>query len=165
MVTITVIAAILFILIIFNIGSLISLFIISLLMTVLVILSAGYYIKYDATACTDGLTAWSIKRAKELFKGKMLNELEGEKVVVNWKLKKGDVDTLNFSKEDMEKMKAEPGDLVYLTDARKYLGGLKSIHSAYGEPHNDIGIVYITEEHQKRGIFVKDRLLIAEKEM
>ena len=165
MVTITVIAAILFILIIFNIGSLISLFIISLLMTVLVILSAGYYIKYDATACTDGLTAWSIKRAKELFKGKMLNELEGEKVVVNWKLKKGDVDTLNFSKEDMEKMKAEPNDLVYLTDARKYLGGLKSIHSAYGEPHNDIGIVYITEEHQKRGIFVKDRLLIAEKEM
>ena len=65
----------------------------------------------------------------------------------------------------MKKMKAEPGDLVYISDARKYLGGLKSVHSVYGEPHNEEGIVYITEEHQKRGLFVKDKILIAEKEM
>ncbi len=134
-------------------------------MTILAVLSAGYYIKYDETASLDGLTAWSIKRAKELFKGRKLNELEGEKVKVNWKSKEGDDDTINFAKEDMQKMKAEPGDLVYITDARKYLGGLKSVHSVYGEPHNESGTVYITEEHQKRGLFVKDKILIAEKEM
>jgi len=134
-------------------------------MTILAVLSAGYYIKYDETASLDGLTAWSIKRAKELFKGRKLNELEGEKVKVNWKSKEGDDDTINFSKEDMQKMKAEPGDLVYITDTRKYLGGLKSIHSVYGEPHNESGTVYITQEHLKRGIFVKGRLLLAEKEM
>ena len=124
-----------------------------------------YYIKYDETASLDGLTAWSIKRAEELFKGRKLNELEGEKVKVNWKSKEGDDDTINFTKEDMQKMKAEPGDLVYITDTRKYLGGLKSIHSVYGEPYNESGTVYITQEHLKRGIFVKGRLLLAEKEM
>ena len=165
MFAITGISAVLFLLIIFNTGSLTVMFILSILMTILVILSAGYYIKYDETFNTDGLTAWSIKRAKELFKGSKLNELEGEKVKVNWKLKEGNDDTINFSKEDMQEMKAEPGDLVYIADARRYLGGLKSVHSSYGEPHNETGFVYITEEHQKRGIFIRGRVLVAEKEM
>ena len=34
----------------------------------------------------------------------------------------------------MDKMQADVGDLVYLTDASKWLGGLKSVHSVYGEP-------------------------------
>ena len=156
---------ILLILVVFNIGSLIIMLTLSLVMTILIILSAGYYIKYDEAASTDGLTAWSIKRAKEIFKGRKLNETEGDKVKVSWKIRGGEDDTINFSKIDMKKMKAEPGDLVYISDARKYLGGLKSVHSVYGEPHNEDGNVYITEEHQKRGLFVKDKILIAEKEM
>ena len=156
---------ILLILVVFNIGSLIIMLTLSLVMTILIILSAGYYIKYDEAASTDGLTAWSIKRAKEIFKGRKLNETDGDKVKVSWKIRGGEDDTINFSKIDMKKMKAEPGDLVYISDARKYLGGLKSVHSVYGEPHNEEGIVYITEEHQKRGLFVKDKILIAEKEM
>jgi len=47
----------------------------------------------------------------------------------------------------MAKMKANIGDLVYLTDNRKFFGGLKSIHSVFGEPHNEDGIVYVTEDH------------------
>ena len=165
MALITGIVFVLLILVVFNIGSLILLLIIALLMTILIILSAGYYIKYDEAASTDGLTAWSIKRAKELFKGRKLNEIEGEKVKVRWKIKEGEEETINFSESDMEKMKAEQGDLVYISDVRKYLGGLKSVHSVYGKPHNEDGIVYITEEYQKRGLFVKDKILIAEKEM
>jgi SSS family solute:Na+ symporter len=65
----------------------------------------------------------------------------------------------------MVKMKANVGDLVYLSDARKWLGGLKSIHSVFGEPHSENGIVYVTEEHVSQGQFVKQKLLIAEKEM
>lgn len=163
--TVMVMVFVFLILVVFNIGSLVLILIFSLLMTILIILSSGYYIKYDETASTDGLTAWSINRAKEIFKGRKLNEIEGEKVKVNWKIKAGEEDTVNFSESDMEKMKAEPGDLVYISDARKYLGGLKSIHSVYGEPHNEKGIVYITEEHQMRGLFVQDKILIAEKEM
>jgi len=62
-------------------------------------------------------------------------------------------------------MAAEVGDLVYISDARKYLGGLKSVHSTYGEPHNEDGIVYITQEHIDQGQFVKGKVLTAEKEM
>lgn len=65
----------------------------------------------------------------------------------------------------MVKMKANPGDLVYLTDARKWLGGLKSIHSVYGELHNENGIVYVTQDHIEREQVVDKKLLLAEKEM
>ena len=62
-------------------------------------------------------------------------------------------------------MKANIGDLVYITDNRRWFGELKSVHSVYGKPHNEDGIVYVTEDHIKQGQFVKDKLLSAEKEM
>ena len=62
-------------------------------------------------------------------------------------------------------MTAEVGDLVYLSDKRKWLGGLRSIHSEYGEPHDEEGIVYINRDHLDHGLFDEGRSLIAEKEM
>ena len=139
--------------------------ILAILMSVLVSLTTTYFVKYDEKKNTEGLTAYTISKAKEFFKGGKVNDEEGEKVKVKLKLKSGDEDIIYFSKSDMVKMKANVGDLVYLSDARKWLGGLKSIHSTYGEPHNEDGIVYVTEEHLKQGQFVKDKLLLAEKEM
>ena len=140
-----------------------------LLLTIILILcvaiSVTYFVKYDEEAQTIGLTAWSIGAAKEFFKGGKVNTREGETVKVNWKLKPGDEDTVNFSKSDMEKMQADVGDLVYLTDARKWLGGLKSVHSVYGEPHDEYGIVHITDEHSKQSQFIEGKILSAEKEM
>ncbi|MEE9572944.1 MAG: sodium:solute symporter family protein, partial [Candidatus Neomarinimicrobiota bacterium] len=89
----------------------------------------------------------------------------GESVKVNWKLKSGDEDIVNFSKLEMDKMQADAGDLVYLTDARKWLGGLKSVHSVYGEPHDEEGIVYVNDEHTKQSQFIEGKILTAEKEM
>ena len=143
----------------------ISMLLLTFVMVILIAISVSYSVKYDPVSQTSGLTIWSIKKAKEMFKGRKLNELEGEKVKVNWKLKPGEDDTIHFSKNDMEKMKAEVGDLVYITDARKWLGGLKSFHSVYGEMHDENGIVYISEEHSKQGQFVKGKPLVAEKEM
>jgi SSS family solute:Na+ symporter len=65
----------------------------------------------------------------------------------------------------MEKMAADVGDLVYISDKRKWLGGLKSLHSRYGEPHDEDGIVYITKNHLQHGLFVEGKILEAEKEM
>ena len=135
------------------------------ILVILVALAVTYYVKYDEETQTKGLTAWSIKAAKEYFKGGKLNEREGEKVKIKWKIKEGNDDIVNFSKNDLNKMQADPGDLVYITDARKWLGGLKSIHSIYGEPHSEDGIVYITNEHRMQGQFVKNKTVIAEKEM
>ncbi len=137
----------------------------ALLMTVLVALVSTYYIKYDEYKHTEGLTAWSIKKAKEMFKGRPLNEEEGEIIKVKLKeIDKSD-DKVYFSRQDMQRMKAQPGDLVYLCDARKWLGGLKSVHSTYGDPHDEDGIVYVNNEHILQGQFSRNRFLTAEKEM
>ena len=66
---------------------------------------------------------------------------------------------------DMKKMAAEVGDLVYLCDARGILGGLKSVHTVYGEPHEEDGVVYINNEHLLNGVFIEGKKLTAEKEM
>jgi solute:Na+ symporter, SSS family len=134
-------------------------------MIITISITVTYAVKYDAVAQTTGLTVWSVKKAKEMFKGSKLNERDGDKVKVSWKLKDVTDDTIHFSKNDMNKMSADVGDLVYITDARKWLGGLKSIHSVYGEPHDEEGIVYITDEHSQQGQFKEGRSLLAEKEM
>ncbi|HSW56019.1 MAG TPA: sodium:solute symporter family protein [Ignavibacteriaceae bacterium] len=165
MIGVTIIAAILFAMIIFNVASLPVLFVAIILLIFLVIIASDYFIDYNAQEKTDGLTVWSLSKTKENFKGSKINDAEGEKVKVNWKVKPGEDDALNFSTADMAKMKANIGDLIYLTDIRKLFGGLKSIHSVFGEPHNEDGIVYVTEEHIKQGQFVRNKLLQAEKEM
>ena len=138
-----------------NLFSVWVLLLLSLVLLVLVALTVTYYVKYDEEQQLEGLTVWSIARAKEMFKGSKINDEEGEIVTVNWKIKEGEDDIVNLSKEDMLKMKANPGDLVYLCDSRKYLGGLKSIHSVIGEPHDETGVVYINDEQMQSGVFVK----------
>jgi SSS family solute:Na+ symporter len=165
MLGITFLAGAIFTMIIFNVTSLLVLLILTVVMIFLVILSSTYYIKYDESTHTDGLTVWSLAKAKELFKGSKVNEREGKRIKVQWELKEGLEDTMEFSKKDMERMSAEVGDLVYVSDARKYMGGLKSAHSTYGNPHNEDGVVYISQEHFEQGQFVKGKMLTAEKEM
>lgn len=163
--TLIALATVLFALIVFNIGSLVFQFAGILIMTTAVAIATTYTTKYDAKAQTEGLTVWSLAKAKEMFKGSKVNDAEGELIKVEWRLKEGDDDIANFSKNDMEKMKANVGDLIYLCDARKILGGLKSVHTVYGEPHDDDGIVLINNEHLLSGVFIEGKTLTAEKEM
>jgi len=160
-----VISAILFIIIAFDLAHLILLSILSIVLTGIVAITAAYYVPYDQEKKTTGLTVWSIAKAKELFKGGKINDREGEKVEVRWKIKEDPKDCAHFSKRDMARMAAEVNDMVYISDKRKWLGGLKSIHTRYGEPHDEEGVVYITNHHEEHGIFVKGKILEAEKEM
>ena len=132
---------------------------------ILVPLAVTYFVKYDETINTNGLTAGSINIARRLFKGDEPNDLVGEKVIVHFKQVEGDENVVHFSNEEMTTMKAKTGDLVYLSDKRKWMGGLKSIHSVFGNPHNETGTVYITPSQFKHGLFVEGKLLDAEKEM
>jgi len=113
----------------------------------------------------DGLTVYDVSKLKASFKGGEVNNAKGEIVNVDWELSDSDSNSIRFSKNDMLKMKAEVGDLVYLCDSRKWLGGLKSIHSVYGEPHDMDGIVLINNDQQKSGLFDENRKLTGEKEM
>ena len=132
---------------------------------VLVPLAVTYFVHYDEEENTLGLTASSIQIARLQFKGSQPNDEEGEKVLTHWKLVEGDESQMRFSKHDMALMKANVGDLVYLCDKRGWLGGLKSVHSVYAEPHDEQGIVYMTPDLAESGLFVEGRELRAEKEM
>lgn len=140
-----------------------TLIVISIILLPLVV---NYYVVgYDQETHTKGLVASSIQDARRFFKGGEPNDAEGEKVLVHYKVIKDETDEIHFSKDDMKLMAANPGDLVYLCDKRKWLGGLKSIHSVYGQPHNENGIAYINDEQRKVGIFAKGKILEAEKEL
>ena len=113
----------------------------------------------------EGLTIFDAEKLKANFKGSKVNEAPGVKVDVDWKISELKDNSIRFSKNDMELMKANVGDLVYLCDNRGWLGGLKSIHAVYGKPHDQDGIVYITNEQQQSGLFDEEKKLFGEKEM
>ena len=113
----------------------------------------------------DGLTVYDVSKLKASFKGGKVNDAKGKTVIVDWEISDIGDDSIRFSKNDMLKMKAKVGDLVYLCDNRKWLGGLKSIHSVYGEPHDTDGVVMITKNQQQSGLFDQNRKLFGEKEM
>ena len=114
---------------------------------------------------TEGLTVWSLDKAREFFKGSAPNDRPGKTVHVKWVVKDHDSDEVFFSINDMDVMGADEGEMVYLSDERKWLGGLKSIHSYYGKPHREDGVVYISESQSEAGRFDSERHLIADKEL
>ena len=137
-----------------------------LISIILIPLVVNYYVVgYDPETHTKGLVASSIKDARIFFKGSEPNDVAGEKIQVQYKLFENEIDEVRFSKDDMQKMAANTGDLVYLCDKRKWLGGLKSVHSVYGVPHNENGVVYVNSDQIASGIFAEGKILIAEKEM
>jgi hypothetical protein len=52
----------------FNIGPLIVLMTLTILLTIFVSISAAYYIKFDPSVHLEGLTVWSVKKAKKDLK-------------------------------------------------------------------------------------------------
>tara|TARA_B110000014_G_scaffold89724_1_gene61655 strand:- start:99 stop:797 length:699 start_codon:yes stop_codon:yes gene_type:complete len=159
----SVIAGISFLLVILGVSS--FQFTFPVIVVLLVPIIVTYYGKYDEESSTKGLTVYSINEAKQSFKGSKINEKLGEKVEVKLQLSNHNEDEIMFSKNDLIKLGAEVGDLVYLSDKRKWLGGLKSIHSRFGKSHNQEGIVYLNEDQIDHGLFENDKILIAEKEM
>ena len=124
-----------------------------------------FFTKSKSEKELSGLTIFDVHNLKSIFKGSPVNEEKGEAINLNWKIKENESDLVFFSKNDMEKMKANPGDLVFIEDSRWWLGGLKSVHSVYGNPHNEDGLVYINSNHLNHAQFVEGLKLKAEKEM
>ena len=151
--------------IIIGIGDLTIDIIFTALILITVPILTVYYVKYNEEEATKGLVASSINEAKRIFKGSTPNNKIGEKIEVSFEIKNQEATKIYFSKNDMKRMSAKPGDLVYLCDKRKWLGGLKSIHSVYGDPHTNDGKVYIDQDQNEIGLFSEGCTLIAEKEM
>lgn len=159
-------SVVLFLMVIFGIGSPALLLVWSIGIVLILPVLVTHYVPYDEDKHTKGLIASSIEDARFDFKGGIPNDDEGKHTSVKWFVDEGrEDDIIRMSVEDLRLMNANPGDLVYLCDKRGWLGGLKSIHGILGEPHTEKGIAYITYEQSQAGIFSKNRPLYAEKEM
>ncbi len=111
----------------------------------------------------DGLTVNSIMKAKEFFKGGKPNETAGEIIRAKVELYEGDEPVVHLDKHDMKRMSAEPGDLIYVADARWWLGGLRSTHVKAGEPHDRPGEIRMSEKVFEDGNFVVGKTVKVEK--
>ena len=124
-----------------------------------------FFTKPNADKQLTGLTVFDVHKLKKIFKGSSINEAIGKPVVVNFKVKDLGKDMVSFSKHDMKTINANKGDLVYIQDSRWWLGGLKSIHATFDDPHDENGIVYMSEVQRDSGMFIDNLPLKAEKEM
>ena len=86
----------------------------------------------------NGYVIGTMNRAKEIYKGAPINEEEGKKVVGALNFIPGTDGILEVSRKFANELKANVGDLVYMSDARRWLGGLRSIHAKLSGIHDDV---------------------------
>ena len=94
----------------------------------------------------EGLVVDSIEAAKIAYKGGEPSDKEyGKKQRVILKTDNSLSDGISISKSDLQALKAEAGDIVYITDARWYLGGMFSSHYKVEKVHDLSGVAYLPE--------------------
>ncbi|MGD9344961.1 MAG: sodium/solute symporter [Candidatus Aminicenantes bacterium] len=91
--------------------------------------------KTKSVRAIEGLVVGTLDRAKEAYKGAPANEIEGQKAVVTLRIDK-EIQEIGISPGVAELLSAIEGDLVYVSDARKYLGGLRSVHAKISAIHD-----------------------------
>jgi SSS family solute:Na+ symporter len=83
-----------------------------------------------------GLTVGTLESARQRYKGAPVNEGEGKKAVGSVIIDES-VEAVSIPEAMADRIKADVGDIVYLADARLWLGGLRSVHSTISEIHGD----------------------------
>ncbi len=78
----------------------------------------------------------------------------------------GDDPRVHLHPETMQKMDLVPGDVVYVCDARWWLGGLRSVHTAVGDPDPSLpsDTVLLSEAAVRRGYLIPSHRVILEYE-
>jgi SSS family solute:Na+ symporter len=105
----------------------------------------------------EGLVVGTLDKAKEKYKGAPANEVEGRKVVITLRTEK-EIHELGISTRVAELLSARLGDIVYVSDARRWLGGLRSVHAQVSAiQEGDSSEIGITPELIKRGNLILNR--------
>jgi SSS family solute:Na+ symporter len=112
-----------------------------------------------------GLTMFSLTEARKMFKGSAPNDRVGFAQTVTYQL-----DTtlpsgaIRMDAEAMNHLAADQGDLAYVCDKRKWLGGLRSAHAHFDGAHQLGETVLLSQEIYDNGHFLEGKLLVVEKE-
>jgi hypothetical protein len=111
----------------------------------------------------QGLVVGTLDKAKEGFKGAPINESGGKKVYV--KIAQNDnLSELAISPEVARLLSACQGDLVHLSDARWWLGGLRSTQVKISSLHDrGSDLVFVAPDLIKRGNLIVKRKHVLEK--
>ena len=115
---------------------------------------------------TKGLTADTLDAAMYFFKGGKPNLELGEKVKklrlsLDAQMERGEV---CLSQEVCDRLKANLGDRIYISDNRWWLGGIRSGHFVLKGFHDqDKDLLFLSEESVKRAYMILNRKVFVEK--
>jgi SSS family solute:Na+ symporter len=116
-----------------------------------------------------GLVAGTQLDAMRRFKGGTPNRRPGEKVrlITKFEPKLSGQNVVIVSKSALDKMAAEPGDLLYTSHIRWWYGGLRSVHVKAGVPvgSEDTDMVRISPEDAASAHFTEGQQVAVEKIM
>jgi SSS family solute:Na+ symporter len=116
-----------------------------------------------------GLVAGTQLDAMRRFKGAAPNRRPGEKVrlITKFDRKLAGQNVVIVSKPALDKMAAEPGDLLYACHIRWWYGGLRSVHVKAGTPieSEDAELLRISPEDAATAHFTDGQQVILEKIM
>jgi solute:Na+ symporter, SSS family len=97
-------------------------------------ITSTFLLKGDVGKDISGLVIDSIHEAKVKFKQGEPNDKETGEVYYG-KLMYAEIDGVALSPIAIEKLKAKPGDIIFVSDARWWFGGLRSIQVKLVQPH------------------------------
>ncbi|MBC8369670.1 MAG: sodium:solute symporter family protein [Planctomycetes bacterium] len=113
----------------------------------------------------EGLTMFSLTEARSMFKGSAPNDRVGFPQTVTYQLDQSLPEgAIRMDAEAMNHLAAEAGDLAYICDKRKWLGGLRSAHGHFDGVHDLGETVLLSQEIYDNGHFLPGKLLVVEKE-
>ena len=114
-----------------------------------------------------GLVAGTLKDAMYRFKGGLPNRKPGGKVSLRTKLDRSlsEQNVIVVSQSALDKMAAEPGDLLYVSHIAWWYGGLRSVHVKAGTPGqgDDSDMVRISPEDAATAHFREGQQVVIEK--
>jgi len=122
----------------------------------IIAVTVTYRTKPKPATDLEGLVVGSIRSGMRKFKGGELNETPGRNVVGQLNIKEG-ITGVALSEEMLDGLAANVGDMVYVADGRRWLGGIRSVHAKISDIHSEPGVIHVPESLVKEGILLPGR--------
>jgi SSS family solute:Na+ symporter len=117
----------------------------------------SFLTKAESKEKMQGLVAGTLDKAKERYKEGPINEIVGKKAVAKI-VEDKQIEEIAISLEAARMLSAGVGDLVHLSDARWWLGGLRSTQAKISLLHDQgSDVVFVAPALIKRGNLIVRR--------